>query len=584
ECVKHFLDSDVYGVKRVSPQSVAITEDTLYIRNNVVGVSLQSVTITEDTVYILNNIVGKVMCKLDGNCGAISWYFPSITAAVATAFVGGTCFNTTSGYHQTCNDQNHQYTLYFTGTTNLHGQTLRCTGEVPVPSVSLEGISGQQITVKAGQSKSITCVTGASRPAPRFLWYIGVTNVTSLSTETQVPTQKLFYTRSTLTFIPTKTQNGLQVNCKAYNTDNNMIELTTKPTLNVQYPPDDANAVIKQGNTISTIEGNSSTLVCEVRGDGPVSISYQPEIMLYTRNEGENLGPIQCVSDCNPKCNFVWTRPGQSDYIGENLTISGITRTQGGESKCTASSSYGNGPDPVILTPSTNNYIVYETYQLGPIKCAATCKPACSYKWISPHQDVIQGDTLKINSIQRIQTGTYKCQAYNAVGTRNSNDVFVIVHFAANLTLMKISDGKPRAAKEPLQNRRNLKHDDFGTYILISNNTVNGPKEDVYLVGAKGKPQKPRDGHVMCIDYRSAVITWKPGFFNGDHQTFSVVYKEKGGTEQISVSNISDPGHDKYINHTVYFLQGAKTYIFTIYSRNTLGESPPLEVNCTTKG
>ncbi|KAJ8321344.1 hypothetical protein KUTeg_001105 [Tegillarca granosa] len=160
---------------------------------------------------------------------------------------------------------------------------------VPVLSVSLEGISVQQITVTAGQSKSITCVTGVSRPAPRVLWYIGVTNVTSMSTETQLPKQELFYTRSTVTFIPIKSQNRLQINCKAYNTDNFIVELSTKPSLNVQCnlstdknviefkciqrsnPPDDANAVIKQGSTISKIEGNSATLVCEVRGGNPLS-------------------------------------------------------------------------------------------------------------------------------------------------------------------------------------------------------------------------------------------------------------------------------------------------------------------------
>ncbi|KAJ8321342.1 hypothetical protein KUTeg_001103 [Tegillarca granosa] len=470
---------------------------------------------------------------------------------------------------------------------------------------------------------------------------------------------------------------------------------------------------------------------------GPANISYQPGTLSFTRNEGENLVPIQCISDCNPICNFVWTT-GQSDYNGEILAIISITRIQEGEYKCTASNIYGSisgsnisvvvnyGPDPVILTPPTYNYIVNETFQLAPITCSATCKPACSYKWIRPNQDVIQGDTLMINGIQRTQTGTYKCQAYNTVGTRNSNDVYVTVHYAANLTSMEISNGnyftipehstktisclaeglpqpkislryisnssiiksvnglslnftfplarcedtgiyrcdainkftpqqplqkevfvlcRPRAAKEPLQNRyalsvgktlnitvpylayprptfqwfkndsngswiqitddkediqinnsavntytfviqfirRNLKEDDFGNYILISNNTVNGPKKDVYIVGAKGKPQEPKDGQAMCVDYRSAVITWKPGFFNGDNQTFNVVYKEKGGTEQISVRNISDPGHDKYINHTINSLQGARTYFFTIYSRNTLGESPPLEVNCSTK-
>ncbi|KAJ8311822.1 hypothetical protein KUTeg_010635 [Tegillarca granosa] len=200
----------LYFCTGVSSQNVTITEDTVYIMNNVVGqvictlygnygdilyfctgVSSQSVTIIEDTVYVKKNAIGQVTCTLNGNCGGIGWYLSSITAAIAMTFVGLSCQNTTNGFYQTCDNQNHQYTLYFTGTTNLHGQTLRCTciGEgctpqqtvsdtaaisiiVPVPSVALEGISGQQITVTAGQSKSITCVTGASRPASHILWYI----------------------------------------------------------------------------------------------------------------------------------------------------------------------------------------------------------------------------------------------------------------------------------------------------------------------------------------------------------------------------------------------------------------------------
>ncbi|KAJ8319582.1 hypothetical protein KUTeg_002865 [Tegillarca granosa] len=209
-------------------------------RLNTGRVSSQSVTITEDTVYIMNNVVGQVTCTLNGNCAAIVWYLSSIPTPVASTFIGYSCLNTTNGYYQKCDEENHKYTLYFTATTNLHGKTIRCSAEgctsqqnvsdivtifviVPVPSVALEGISSHQITVTAAESKSITCVTGASRPAPRILWYIGVTNVTSLSTETQIPSQELFYTRSNLTFIPTKSQNGLQINCKAYNTDNNMM-------------------------------------------------------------------------------------------------------------------------------------------------------------------------------------------------------------------------------------------------------------------------------------------------------------------------------------------------------------------------
>ncbi|KAJ8316530.1 hypothetical protein KUTeg_005937 [Tegillarca granosa] len=254
--------------------------------------SSQRVNITEDIVYIKSNTLGQVTCTLNGNCSAIVWYLSSIPAPVATTFIRYSCLNTTNGYYQTCDEENHQYTLYFTGTTNLHGQTITCSGEgctaqksvsdtvtisiiVPVPSVVLEGISGQQITVTAGQSKSITCVSGVSRPAPRILWYIGMNNMTQPSTETQVPTQELFYTKSTLTFIPTKSQNGLQINCKAYNTDNNIAELSTKPSLNVQYAAAVTRIEINNGNNFTIPEHSTKTITCLAEGLPQPSITLR---------------------------------------------------------------------------------------------------------------------------------------------------------------------------------------------------------------------------------------------------------------------------------------------------------------------
>ncbi|KAJ8311826.1 hypothetical protein KUTeg_010639 [Tegillarca granosa] len=83
--------------------------------------------------------------------------------------------------------------------------------------------------------------------------------------------------------------------------------------------------------------------------------------------------------------------------------------------------------------------------------------------------------------------------------------------------------------------RRNLKEDDFGTYVLRSSNVI-GTNEDIYTIKVKGKPDQPIGGLAICIDYNSAVITWVSGFDNGDKQTFTVVYQEKGETEQSSIT------------------------------------------------
>ncbi|KAJ8306770.1 hypothetical protein KUTeg_015678 [Tegillarca granosa] len=438
------------------------------------------------------------------------------------------------------------------------------------------------------------------------MWYIGVTNVTSLSTETQIQSQEpeLFYTRNTLTFIPTKSQNGLQINCKAYNTDNNMVEVTTKPTLNVQYPPGDSNAVIKQGNTISTIEGNSTELVCEVRGGNPLAT---------------------ITWDC-----FGLTGSSSTVRVISRSTINFIAHRSHNRRTCTCRASHPTvnlGSDSVTINvyyaakltnmeiSGGNNFTIPE-HSTKTITCLAEGLPqpkiTLSYKSNSSIIKSVNGRRLDFTfpSARCEDTGVYKCDAINKFTPQQplQKDVFVLFQPRAtkeslqnwyilsvgktlNITVPYLAYPKPTfqwfkndsgGSLLPITNdeediqinnsfknpytfviqliKRNIKEDDFGNYILISNNTVNGPKEDVYKVRAKGKPKKPRDGQAMCIDYRSAVITWKPGFFNGDNQTFSVVYQEKGGTEQISVSKISDPGQDKCINLTVNSLQGAKTY------------------------
>lgn len=130
--------------------------------------------------------------------------------------------------------------------------------------------------------------------------------------------------------------------------------------------------------------------------------------------------------------------------------------------------------------------------------------------------------------------------------------------------------------------RRNLKEDDFGTYVLRSSNVI-GTNEDIYTIKVKGKPDQPIGGLAICIDYNSAVITWVSGFDNGDKQTFTVVFQEKGETEQSSISNIKDPGLHKPISRTVVSLKESKLYVFRIFSRNVFGESSRLTVNCSTK-
>ncbi|XP_067679294.1 cell adhesion molecule 2-like [Haliotis asinina] len=86
------------------------------------------------------------------------------------------------------------------------------------------------------------------------------------------------------------------------------------------------------------------------------------------------------------------------------------------------------GPYAVTLQPSTLSYTKREGQETVPsIRCSATCKPACTYKWFkdgTPHSD---GGTLTLPVADRSQTGSYKCQASNTLGTVDSSSVSVDV-------------------------------------------------------------------------------------------------------------------------------------------------------------
>lgn len=182
----------------------------------------------------------------------------------------------------------------------------------------------------------------------------------------------------------------------------------------------------------------------------PKVITFNPTNVSYNLIEGNPLGPIHCNADCFPECLYTWSGP--VTISGNSLTITEIVRSQEGHYKCTATNSVGllssneisvtvnYGPgDSVILDPPSLNYVVNETYPLGPIECNATCKPLCTYKWIIPGQNDIPRKNLTIPNINRSDAGLYKCIAYNGIANGSSKGINVIVHYAAKVKSFNIS-------------------------------------------------------------------------------------------------------------------------------------------------
>ena len=91
------------------------------------------------------------------------------------------------------------------------------------------------------------------------------------------------------------------------------------------------------------------------------------------------------------------------------------------------SSYFSDGPNPVIITPSTQSYTLKETENLNQIQCTADCIPVCIMTWSGPNLSVGNTSILNLQNINRNQAGNYLCTASNDVSSNTSFVVNVVV-------------------------------------------------------------------------------------------------------------------------------------------------------------
>lgn len=82
----------------------------------------------------------------------------------------------------------------------------------------------------------------------------------------------------------------------------------------------------------------------------------------------------------------------------------------------------------VTITPSNQSYTLKETENLNQIQCTADCKPVCTMTWSGPNLPSDTTSVLNLQNINRNQTGNYQCTASNAISSKTSVVVNVVVH------------------------------------------------------------------------------------------------------------------------------------------------------------
>ncbi|VDI01159.1 Hypothetical predicted protein, partial [Mytilus galloprovincialis] len=113
------------------------------------------------------------------------------------------------------------------------------------------------------------------------------------------------------------------------------------------------------------------------------------------------------------------------------------------------------GPENVVQEPAITNLNVTEGTTLGPLYCYATCNPVCVYNWKQkwtgtfnpvPNEYIInQGRGVRIQAINRSQTGEYRCRVDHSTGhVHKTKDTLVNVQYSPKITDIWFSSDKQR--------------------------------------------------------------------------------------------------------------------------------------------
>ncbi|XP_066949212.1 nephrin-like isoform X2 [Macrobrachium rosenbergii] len=179
-----------------------------------------------------------------------------------------------------------EYQCQVTPPSSGGGKAIRHAANLTVllPPTSIEMVDHEpnaKITVKAGDSVTLQCAIRNAKPVSKVAWYRGndplrLDSQTDTK-ETSESDQNLKTLKTTITFRPTHTDNGVEYSCRAVHPalEDSNTQMVAKVRLDVHYEP---GAPEITGYTEGEIvrAGDRKTLVCRARGGNPL-----PEVFWY---------------------------------------------------------------------------------------------------------------------------------------------------------------------------------------------------------------------------------------------------------------------------------------------------------------
>ncbi|XP_052806625.1 basement membrane-specific heparan sulfate proteoglycan core protein-like [Mya arenaria] len=190
---------------------------------------------------------------------------------------------------------------------------------------------------------------------------------------------------------------------------------------------------------------------------GPDNVTLTPSIENYTFNEGYDLEPITCFSDCLPTCSYTW-KTSKDVIVNQTaiLDLKPLDRSKMDEYQCdvinvnSSKQESGSlvavnvryGPDtPTLNVSKTTTVTEGDTIQ---ILCSANCWPACVFRWKNLTVDTAVTSTslLQISPVSRWNSGTYRCIVNNPsmdILFETFTEVELIVHYPPDVIIFSSS-------------------------------------------------------------------------------------------------------------------------------------------------
>ncbi|CAL8294040.1 unnamed protein product [Lota lota] len=329
------------------------------------------------------------------------------------------------------------------------------------PSVTMSP-SGE---IEEGSSVTLSCSSDAN-PAAKYTWFKVITDGSSRDMNQG---QQLVF-RNILS------SDSGQYRCESRN------ELGTKSeliTINVKYGPKHTSVLSSPSGEIK--EGSSVTLSCSsdanpaanyswFKNDQPllwepskphtlpsvhpedrgtyhchaenkygqldsksllINVQYAPKTPSVTMSpsgeieEGSSV-TLSCSSDANPAAKYTWFKDhGSVKESGQNFTITNITSELEGNYYCQAHNAIGHHNSTFLfikVTMSPSGEI--EEGSSVTLSCSSDANPAAKYTWFKvitdgSSRDMNQGQQLVFRNILSSDSGQYRCESRNELGTKS---------------------------------------------------------------------------------------------------------------------------------------------------------------------